>query len=264
MNKIWGVTVIDMHSHILPGIDDGPQTIEKSLNMAEDAWSQGIKKVVASPHHMNGQFQNTREKIIEHVKVFSELLEAHQIPLEIYPGQEVRIYDELLEDLDNNKLMTVNDSRYLLLELPYDYVPRRTLRIIDDLLVKGIVPIIVHPERNKEIRDDFDIIFEMVLMGALTQVTTGSLLGMFGKEVEKFSWQLIDGNLAHMIATDSHDDRIRYFDLREAYELIERKKNARIVAYFKDNSMKVLEDIPIQSKTPRKVTEKKLLKRFFK
>src|SRR5699024_10075261 len=139
--------MIDIHNHILPGIDDGPTSIKESVQMAKDAYAQGITKIVASPHHQNGMFINEKEDIVIQVNVLNELIEAHDMPVTVVPGHEVQIYDELIEDLKAGKILTINDSKYLLLEFPFDYIPNNTYNIIRQLLQQNIIPIITHPER---------------------------------------------------------------------------------------------------------------------
>src|SRR5699024_4464081 len=144
------------------------------------------------------------------------LIAAHDIPLTVLYGQEVRIYGELLADIDAGKIQTLHNTRYLLVELPFENVPLYTEKLIYDLQMKGIIPIIAHPERNAELRAKPGKMYDLVLKGALTQVTAGSLLGHFGKEAEAFSHDLIEHNLTHFVASDAHDIDKRPFTLKEA------------------------------------------------
>src|SRR5699024_5990021 len=134
---------------------------------------------------------------------------------------EVRIYDELIEDLKAGKILTINDSKYLLLEFPFDYIPNNTYNIIRQLLQQNIIPIITHPERYKKIRENPTVLYELIVLGATAQLTASSLLGVFGNDVKKFSLELIEHDLVHFVASDAHDTTIRWFDLVEAYEFID-------------------------------------------
>lgn len=251
--------MIDIHNHILPGVDDGPTTIQESVQMAKEAYAQGITKIVASPHHQNGIYINEREEILLQVTVLNELIEAHDIPVTVIPGQEVRIYNEMIKDLVGNKIQTINDSKYLLLEFPFDHVPNNTYDTISQLLQKNIIPIITHPERYKKIRENPHILYELISLGATAQLTASSLLGVFGNDVKKFSLELLEHDLVHFVASDAHNTTVRWFDLVEAYDTVEDLYGTELVDQLKENSMFVFEDEPIRKHEPKKLTRRRKL-----
>ena len=152
--------MIDIHCHILPGIDDGAKSIEDSIQMAKEAVSQGITTIIATPHY-NSKYVNEKPAIIAAAAELSETLSKEQIPLTILPGQETRIYGELLEDYDSGKLLPLADTSYFFIELPSGHVPRYTERVLFDVQMKGLVPIIVHPERNQEIIQNPDLLYQL-------------------------------------------------------------------------------------------------------
>ncbi|GAE95228.1 manganese-dependent protein-tyrosine phosphatase [Gracilibacillus boraciitolerans JCM 21714] len=159
--------MIDIHCHILPGMDDGPKHIEESVEMAENAVSQGINTIIATPHHLNGSYDNYKPDIITAVAQLNDRLQADNIPLTILPGQETRINGEFVTDLENNQLLPLNEtSSYLLVELPANHVPRYTKQLLFDLQLQNIKPIIVHPERNKEIIENPNILYDLSVMAA--------------------------------------------------------------------------------------------------
>src|SRR5690606_11089675 len=157
----------DIHSHILPGGDDGAQTEEDSLDMAKAAVEEGITKIVASPHHKNRTYDNYKDDITTHVSVLNDLFQSNNIPLEVIAGQEVRIYGEIVEDVEKGEIQPVNDSKYLLIEFPSDSVPHYTEQLFYDLQIAGIKPVIVHPERNRELLENHRRMYELVRNGAL-------------------------------------------------------------------------------------------------
>lgn len=216
--------MIDIHCHILPNIDDGAKNTEMALEMAKVAVSEGIDTIIASPHHRNGHFENDKSSILIHVENLNTLLDAEQIPLTILPGQETRIFGEMVDSFLDNELLSLNNShQYLLVELSSSHVPRYINRLFFDLQQQGITPIIVHPERNTEIVENPEILYRLVKEGALTQVTAGSVTGHFGKKIQKFSINMINHHLTHFVASDAHNTTSRRFLLREAYEFIERE-----------------------------------------
>ncbi|KHE70099.1 tyrosine-protein phosphatase, partial [Halobacillus sp. BBL2006] len=142
--------MIDLHSHILPGVDDGAQSLEDSIEMARAAVEDGITAIVATPHHKTTRFDNYKSDIISKVKDLNEALADRDIPLKVLPGQETRIYGEFVEGLQNGEMLTINEhTNYVLVEFPHERVPRFAKQLLYDLQMAGYRPIIVHPERNE-------------------------------------------------------------------------------------------------------------------
>lgn len=230
-----------MHCHIIPGVDDGSADMKDSLNMAKKAVEAGITHLFATPHHLNERYVNVKDNIIDHVFELNECLQQENIPLTIHPGQELRIHRDLFVTLEKGEVLTLdNNGKYLLLELPSGHVPTYTQEMIYELLLKGITPIIVHPERNKELIKNPNLLFKLVKEGALTQVTSGSIIGLFGKNVKSFSKKILEYNLAHFIATDAHNVGSRGFSLQEAYETITKMYGIDRTFYFKENAEQLI------------------------
>lgn len=230
-----------MHCHILPGVDDGSVDMNESMNMAKKAVEAGITHIFATPHHLNEKYVNVKSNIIDRAVRLNESLQKENIPLTIHLGQEVRIHRDIFTSLEKEEILTLDDNgTYLLLELPSGRVPTYTHEVIYELLLKGITPIIVHPERNKELIDNHKLLFELVQEGALTQLTSGSIIGLFGKNVKSFSKKIIEHNLTHFIATDAHNIGSRGFTLQQAYETITKAYGINRTFYFKENSEQLI------------------------
>ncbi len=252
--------MIDIHSHILPGVDDGAKTIEDSIAMARQAYDQGITKIVASPHHKNGTFENDRQSILENVKQLNDHLKNEGIEMEILPGQENRIYGELIEDLSEGQLLTVNETKtYMLIEFPSSHLPRYANKLLFDLQVQGIIPIIVHPERNREIMENPERLYNLIKEGALSQLTGTSVAGKMGKKIQKFSFDLLKHNLTHFVASDAHNITTRPFDLREAYETVEQEFGVSMRYWLQENAEDMIQGKMIAKEIPEKVKKKKIL-----
>lgn len=235
--------MIDIHCHILPGVDDGSADMKESMNMARKAVEAGITHLFATPHHLNEKYVNAKRDIIERAVRLNGNLKQNNIPLTIHLGQEVRIHRDIFTSLEKQEILTLNDNgTYLLLELPSGKVPTYTQEVIYELLLKGITPIIVHPERNKELIANHKLLFELVQEGALTQITSGSIIGNFGKSIQTFSNKIIQHNLAHFIATDAHNIGSRGFTLQQAYETISKVHGIGRTFHFKENSEQLLRD----------------------
>ncbi|MGE8078378.1 tyrosine-protein phosphatase [Peribacillus loiseleuriae] len=251
--------LIDLHCHILPGVDDGALDLLECLNMANTAVGAGINHLFATPHHMNGQYLNKKNEILARISEVNKHLQQETIPLTIHSGQEVRIHQHLIISLEMDEVLTLdNRGKYLLLELPSGYVPIYTQEVIYQILMKGITPIIVHPERNRELIEDPHLLFQLVQQGALTQLTSGSVIGLFGKKIKSFSEKVIEHHQAHFIATDAHNVGSRGFSLQEAYETITKTYGVDRTLYFKENAQTVLHGQRISIKQPIPIRKKLL------
>ena len=216
--------MIDIHSHILPGLDDGPQTWEEAREMARMAVEDGIRIMVASPHlfprkNFNLEEINNKETILDHIARFSQDLIQAGIELQIIPGCDFPLSLETLELLQQGRVMTINDANhYILLELPGTAFPPATEQICFNFKSQGITPIITHPERHLIIQEMPQKLKRLLDMGCLAQVTASSLLGGFGRSIAKFTRQLLTKGYCQIIATDAHDTRKRPPLLRRAVE----------------------------------------------
>jgi len=254
--------MIDIHSHILPGIDDGAKTEADSLAMARAAVEEGIHTIIATPHHKNGIFDNVRENILTHTEILNALFKQEGIPLTLLAGQETRINGDMIQDLENGELLSINDSIYLFVELPDDSVPRYTKQMLFDIQVAGYVPVIVHPERNSELLEHPNKLYEFVRTGALTQITAGSVLGKFGKNIQKFTHQLIASNLTHFIASDVHNTTTRKFWMRDAFQEIRDMYGLDTYYMFVENSQLLVDGMNVNRSEPSMVKKKKFLGLF--
>jgi protein-tyrosine phosphatase len=207
--------VIDIHSHILPGLDDGAENWEEALAMARLAVADGIRTMVATPHlyphrMVDRDGLNDKHAILDKVEVLKKELSDAGIPLDIVPGCDVPLCQEALRLLDEDLLLTINDNkRYLLLELPDTAFPPATEDICYQLLSKGITPIITHPERHLIIYEMPEKLERLLHLGCLAQLTASSLLGGFGRKVAKFARQLAKQGYIQVVATDSHGPKRR-------------------------------------------------------
>jgi protein-tyrosine phosphatase len=233
-----GCEMIDLHCHILAGLDDGPGTVEESLAMARMGYEDGIRVVVATPHTLNGLHLNGRSTILAKVEELNEKLVRDRIvntqseetglnsairnpksELRVLPGADVRLCEKTLQELDEGNVLTVGDEgKYLLLEFPTQSVPLQSESILMQFLKRGLTPIITHPERNVEICRKPERYYEMIRMGCLGQVTAMSLTGGFGPEARRVAEKLLTYRLLHIIASDAHSTNGRPPVLSQAVE----------------------------------------------
>lgn len=214
--------MIDLHNHILPGLDDGATDWEQSLAMARVAAEDGISDIVCTPHWVPGKYENTRTTVLERFAEFKARLSEHNIPLAIYPGAELRLDAGLPEKISSGELLTINDgSPYILIELPEGALPHNLEDFLWQLQLKNYKPILSHVERNPALIKDPMRLFRWVEMGILTQVTAASILSGFSEDIHDFAVLLLTHRMAHMIVTDSHGLRMRVPQLSGARKVIE-------------------------------------------
>jgi protein-tyrosine phosphatase len=204
--------MIDLHCHVLPGMDDGASLLEETLDMARTASKNNIDTIVATPHTLNGFFVNKWENVISLTSTVQKAFDAEDIPITLYPAMEAQVCPELFDALKKGQAATINDnSRYLLLEFPPFSMPPGSRDFIYKLRLQGITPVIAHPERHLILQNDLKQLYDLVQQGALCQLTALSIIGSLGSVVQKSSEQMIKTGLAHVIATDAHsnDQRIK-------------------------------------------------------
>jgi len=251
--------MIDLHCHILPELDDGAKHMTESLEMARQAVDEGITTIIATPHHKHEKYDNEAHIVIDCARKLQESLDRENIPLKVVPGQEVRLYGEILEDLESGRVIGLQEGKYVLIEFPSNHIPRFAEQIIYDLQLKGFTPIIAHPERNGEIMQNSDLLYKLVKRGALAQITAGSLVGKFEKKIQKFSFDLIEARLAHVIASDAHNIKTRGFYMRDAYQILQQKFGMDAVYYFQENAAYIANGQSIYRDEPSRVRKKKFL-----
>lgn len=209
---------VDIHCHLLPGLDDGARDWDESLAMARLAAADGTAVVIATPHQL-GNYAHTRSETIRaRTAQMQQILDEYGVPLRILPGADVRIEPELPSRVCRGEIVTLADHRrYLLLELPHEiYVPLD--RLLAELASAGLIGILSHPERNQAILAQPGIVERLVDAGCLMQVTAGSLLGAFGPAVQALAERLVMRRLVHFVATDGHGVKMRRPLMQRAFQ----------------------------------------------
>ena len=201
--------MIDIHLHILPGVDDGPANLDESLSLACSLVQEGVHIAVATPHYNDEYPQRPAREIYERVQLLQQELDRRAIPLRLLPGHEALIKPGLVEDIQLGQLATLNGSRYLLLELWNNMWLPETERVIFELRAFGVIPVLAHPERYRVIQQDSNRLAALLDQGVLAQMTAGSLVGMQGNSARKCAETLLKRGLIHCLASDAHGPRRR-------------------------------------------------------
>lgn len=256
--------MIDIHNHIIQGVDDGSKDLEMSLDMARIYLRNGIKKVIATPHYIekDSLALDRNKKALE---ILNKELKKNNLDLKVYLGNEVYISMNVLKDIQEERIATLNGSRYVLIEFPMKEIPIYAETVFYELLVNGYIPIIAHPERYIKIQDDPNVLLQFIKKGALAQINIPSLQGFYGKNAKETSRILLEHKMVQFAGTDSHSNRRRSPEVQESLELLRNIVSSREYRYItEENANNILEDITFSPPTPIKYKRKRKISDFIK
>lgn len=234
--------MIDIHSHILPMIDDGASSVEMALEMLKRAYEDGTDAIILTPHYADVYgFHNPKHKIFFLYEDLYFIVKRERIPIQIYLGCEY-LFDskeKFLEDKEN--ITTINDTNYLLMEFFFDVEGKTILEAVDTVIENGWIPILAHPERYDCIQDEIEIAYQAKKLGAHLQMNKGSILGRYGQEAKETSYDLLSEHAYTFVGSDAHHPKMRSSLMYDAYlevkELFGRTYAKQI---FKENAKKLL------------------------
>jgi protein-tyrosine phosphatase len=261
--------MIDIHSHILPGIDDGARSLEEALAMAQIAAEDGIEQMVCTPHVFNGSSADPRpEETATHISALQEKIGCDG--LKLLPGNEVHVSHQIAEHARDKRFCGLNNGNYMLVEFPAMMIPVGADQLFYELQLQGLRPILVHPERNAQIQGNPALIEPYVRRGVFIQVTAMSVTGEFGLKARKCAESLLHHQCVHFLATDAHraktrppilsrgrDSAARIIGEEDARRLVEDNPRAAIAG-------KAFETLPpISFDSPRSSGALRILDRWF-
>lgn len=209
--------MIDLHCHILPGLDDGAAAMSDAIEMARIAVDDGIEIAAATPHAFNGIFDVTYETRDRAIQEFRSCLAEEGIPLEILPGSDCHISEHLLPILKTSPAYSLNETgRAFLLEWPPQLIPAGFREFLFEARIADLKCVLTHPERHPEVQEDPEIIGDLIDSGLHVQIGAHGLMGLFGDEARHTAEKLLSRGWVHVIASDAHDSEIRKPVLSEA------------------------------------------------
>lgn len=241
--------MIDIHSHILFGIDDGPENKKETIDLCKRLSKLGITSVVATPHYISEDEYAPSPKLIkEKIHKLCKVLTKKRIKLQIFPGTEIYLSHDTAEKLKNGELLSLNNSRYVLVEFSLNNIPNYIKEVLFSIMVEGYIPIIAHPERYCSDFYESGLLTELVDRGVLLQINAGSILGKHGKRAQKRVKKLLKKSMVHFVASDSHNKNRIMPDIKLVEKEIEKicgKENTQRIMYV--NPVNAIEDNEIQN-----------------
>lgn len=214
--------IVDIHSHILPGLDDGAQDVQESLHIASEAARNGVTDMIATPHFAGPYMIYDRGELENYVSTINDLIEKEGIDLKIHTGAEVFCSPKIIDLHKQGRLITLAGSNYVLMDMPFDSIPFFFRDLIFQMSLSGLIVVLAHAERNMALQHDPRPIDDFIRQGALLQINTTSITGYLGSKSQKLARRLIKERKASVIASDAHSADGRGPNFDEAYKLVEQ------------------------------------------
>ena len=212
--------MIDIHSHIIPNVDDGARSVEETFNILKEAQEAGFTDVILTSHFLLNYYETNAQELIFWKEKLQEVLKKQGTKINLHSGMEIYITNQMEELLENKKILTLANSRYMLIELPLATNVKYFDYVVYYLEAKGIKPIIAHPERYKCVQKDPDIVEEYIEKGCLIQCNYGSIVNLYGREAEKTIKTLLKKNQVHFLGSDVHRENGTYLIILDAIKEI--------------------------------------------
>jgi len=255
--------MIDIHTHVLPGVDDGPGNFVESLEMLKVGMRDGIHGVVCTSHVLNRLTPDIEQTFQEKFRKLKELVADEGLGISLWLGSEIMCTASF--DLRSPIATINNNGKYLLIELPMGQLPAGVDEVFFNLSLEGIVPILAHPARNAVIQQRPRLVHEFINRGVLMQINSGSVTGVFGKKARQTALLLLEHNLVHLVASDCHSVVSRPMHLRKCHGFIQNKFGSDLARdLFFTNPSKAVAGEDIDIREPVVPSKKSFLSRLFK
>lgn len=241
--------MIDIHSHIINEIDDGSRSLDESINILKKAYNNGVTDIVFTPHYIEGSTYKANNDIKrKKLEIIKEEIKKLNINVNLYSGNEVMITPDMIKLIENDEISVINNTKYILFELPMNDSPNYLEDLIFRLKSAGYTPIIAHPERYMQIKEDYTKALKWVELGALLQSNLGSLYGRYGKESKNTIHKLLSCHAISFLSSDIHHDNQSMYDRISELkgELIKKYGATYTSELLHDNAFKVLNNSSIE------------------
>ncbi len=233
--------MVDMHCHFLPGVDDGSSDMEQTIAMLQNAAEEGIEAIIATPHYRNSHHCVSPEALQERIAAVREEAKRRGISVSLYLGNEVFYFNEIIEKLDAEEILTLNGTDRVLIEFAPSDDYKHIRNSLDMVTASGYVPILAHVERYECILNDYRRVNELKHMGVEIQINVPSIEGFVGRTVKKFCYELLNNQWVDYVGTDAHDDVKRIPKFRKCYRgLIKKFDPSYIEKIFYGNALEII------------------------
>lgn len=246
--------MIDFHTHILPNIDDGSRSIEETFNLIKEAKNVGFEAIISTSHYMEKYYETNAPEREVWINAIYENLQAKNIDINLYLGNEIYLSENIIKLLEEGKASTINDTSYVLFEMPLNAEPMNLYDVIYEMMQYKLVPILAHPERYSFVQKEPELIYDLIEKGVLMQANFGSILGIYGEKAQMIVRKFFESNMIHFLGTDVHRQNSIYPKVPEA--LVEITKiigDEKVKELTKINPRLVLHNKKIEIETPQKV-----------
>ena len=246
--------MIDFHSHIVFGVDDGARNIDESVKMIIEAEKAGFTDIIFTPHYMEGYYEVSKDEISKRIELLKNEIDNNNLQIKLHQGNEVYITNNMGSLISEKKISTANGSKYVLFETPMRDEPINLLQVIYQILEAKKVPVIAHPERYLYIQENPNLVYELIDDGVLFQSNYGSLVGIYGKSAQRTLSLLLKHNMIHFMGSDVHRPNSIYPIIDDA--IMQLKKiipDYKISELTYENALKVLNDEDIEIEEPSEV-----------
>jgi len=255
--------MIDFHSHIIYGVDDGAKDMQMSIYMLKEAKKAGFTDIFLTPHYLRDDYIKDKEEISPIIQKIQEKVQEEEININLYQANEIYIIDDMVDLINNGTISTINNSRYVLFELPMATESLNMKKVIYSLLENGNIPVIAHPERYVYVQKNPNRLLEWIEDGVLLQMNMGSIIGQYGKEAQKTAKKLLAANMICFLGTDTHRPNGIYRKMeqikRELNKIIDEEQ---IEDLLLNNPKKVLKNEKINIEEPTEIKQSIISKLF--
>lgn len=214
--------MIDIHSHLMPNVDDGAKSVEEAIELIKEAKVEGITDIILTPHYIIDSYEQNIETLNHLKDKLQQMIKNENVDINLHIGMEVYITNNLVEIFKQNKILTLAGSKYILIELPMNTYVQYLDMVVFKLIENNIIPIIAHPERYKFVQENPKNLKKLLDSGCLIQSNIGSILGIYGKKAKKTIKYLLKNDLINFLATDTHRRKTIYPLLKKGIKKIEK------------------------------------------
>ena len=254
--------MIDFHTHILPGIDDGSKNIEETFSLIQEAEKAGFNKIISTSHYLEGFYESNHLDRRAWIDVLNSKLKEKKNNIELYLGSEIYISENIVNLLENESASSINKTRYVLFEMPLNARPLNLYDMVFEMIRHKYIPILAHPERYFFVQKDIELIYDLIQNGVLMQSNFGSFIGFYGTDIQKIAKELLQRNMIHFLGSDVHRQNTIYPKIPDALKILKKYiGKEKIEELTEKNPALVLENEEIEISEPK--NKKTSLFKFF-